>query len=94
MYATVRRYKNAKALSDAMSARTDEVRKLISAVPGFVNYFAIRDGDAVTSVSVYDDKAGCDESTRLAGEWVRTNVSPLPGSPEVSGGEVFVTFSK
>lgn len=94
MYATVRRYKNAAALADAMSSKTDEVRKLIGGVPGFVSYYATRDGDAVTSVSIYNDKAGCDESTRLAGQWVRENVKAGVGAPEVSGGEVFINFSK
>lgn len=92
MYATVRRYKNAGALADAMASKTAEVKSLISGVPGFVSYYATRDGDTVTSVSVYNDKAGCDESTRLAGGWVRENVKPLPGAPDISGGEVFVNF--
>lgn len=93
MYVTVRRYTNAKALADAMSSRSGEINELISGVSGFVSYYATRDGDTVTSVSVYDNKAGCDESTRLAGEWVRANVTPLPGAPEISGGEVFINFS-
>ncbi len=92
MYATVRRYRNAAALADAMTSRGDEVKKLISGVAGFVSYFATRDGDSMTSVTICNDKAGCDESTRLAGDWVRENVTPLPGAPEISGGEVFLNF--
>lgn len=92
MYATVRRYKNAAALADAMTARSSEVNEIISGIAGFVSYFATRDGDTMTSISVFDDKTGCDESTKRAGEWVRANVNPLPGAPEISGGEVFVDF--
>ncbi len=94
MYATVRRYTNAGALGDAMASMSDDVKQQISAVSGFVNYYATRDGDTITSVSVCDDKAGCDESTRIAAGWVREHVTPLPGSPEISGGEVFLNFSK
>jgi hypothetical protein len=94
MYATVRRYKNAGALAAAMSSKSADVKKLISGVSGFVSYYATRDGDTMTSVSIYNDKAGCDESTRVAGEWVRANVKPAPAAPEVSGGEVFLSFSK
>jgi len=94
MYATIRRYKNAGALADTMSSKSDEVKKLITGVPGFVNYCATREGDTVTSVSIYNDKAGCEESTRRAGEWVRENVKPVVGAPEVSGGDVFINFSK
>jgi heme-degrading monooxygenase HmoA len=92
MYATIRRYKNAKALGDAMSSRKDDLKQLISGAPGFVGYYATRDGDAVTSVSVYNDKAGCDESTRLAREWVAQNVKGEVGAPEISGGDVFISF--
>lgn len=94
MYATIRRYTNAGALGDAMGSMSDDVKNQISAVSGFVNYYAARDGDTITSVSVCDDKAGCDESTRIAAAWVRDHVNPLPGTPEISDGEVFLNFSK
>ena len=92
MYVIIRRYKNAGALADAMASGKDEVKKVLSAVPGFVSYYATRDGDSVTSVSIYNDKAGCDESTRAAGEWARANVKPAPPTPEISSGEVFINF--
>jgi hypothetical protein len=95
MYVTVRRYQNAAALFEAMSAKKGEVQELISAVSGFVTYYSTRDGDTVTSVTVCNDKAGCDESTALAREWAGSNVNPpLTSPPEVSGGEVFINFSK
>jgi hypothetical protein len=94
MYATVRQYKNAQALVDAMSAKKDEVKQIISGVPGFVAYYATREGDAMTSVSIYNDKAGCDESTRRAREWVGKNVKAGVGAPDISGGDVFISFAK
>ena len=95
MYATIRRYSNAKALSDAMSAKKDDVKKIISEVPGFVSYYATREGDTVTTVSIYNDKAGCDESTNRARKWVAENVkSAAVGAPQISGGDVFINFSK
>ena len=93
MYVTIRRYKNAGPLAEAMTAKKNEVMDLIKDVPGFVAYYASRDGDTMTSVSIYNDKAGGEESTRRAGEWVRANVSSPPSSPDVSGGEVFVNFT-
>ena len=92
MYATVRRYKNAEALADAMAAKSNEVKDLITGIPGFVHYYATREGDAVTSISIYNDEAGCDESTRRARVWVQANVTSMPSAPEVSSGEVFLNF--
>jgi hypothetical protein len=50
-----------------MASRSGEVKELLTSVPAFVSYHATRDGDTVTSVTVYNDDAGCDESTRRAG---------------------------
>ena len=92
MYVTVRRYRNAEGLMEAMRAKSDEVEDVISSIPGFVSYFATRDGDSMTSISVFEDKAGCDESTRQAAQWVRNNVQSMPGAPEISEGEVLLSF--
>jgi heme-degrading monooxygenase HmoA len=95
MYVVVRRYTGASALADAMVRREQEVRELISTVPGFRAYYAARTGggDAVATVTVCDDKAGTDESTRRAGEWVRANVSgaSIP-PPEITEGETYISF--
>ena len=94
MYVTVRRYKGVGDLVATMNANTSDVKQLISSIPGFVSYYAMQDGDSMTSISVFDDKPGCDESTKRAGEWVRANVKSMPGAPEVSSGHVFLSFSK
>jgi hypothetical protein len=95
MYIVVRRYTGASALVDAMVQREQDVRELISTVPGFRAHYAARmgGGDAVATVTVCDDKAGTDESTRRAGEWVRANVSGASiAPPEVTEGETYITF--
>jgi hypothetical protein len=95
MYVVVRRYTGASALIDAMVQKEQVVRDLISTVPGFQAYYAARTGggDAVATVTVCDDKAGTDESTRRAGEWVRTNLSGASITPpEVTEGETYVSF--
>ena len=94
MYATVRRYESAGPLADAIASHSGEVNELISGIDGFVSYHVSRDGDMVTSITICNDKAGCDESTRRAADWVKKNVSQLPGPPQVSGGTVFLEFSK
>ena len=92
MYVTVRHYSNAGALIDAIESKPDEVETLVSGVSGFLAYYGTRDGDTYTSVTVCNEKAGCDESTRRAGQWVRENVDPRPGKPEITGGEGVIDF--
>jgi hypothetical protein len=43
----------------------------------------------VVSVSIFEDRAGADESNRIAAEWVGQNqAAMLPNLPEVIAGEV------
>jgi hypothetical protein len=94
MYATLRYYPGAAELGDAMAAKSDEVEKLLTSVPGFVAYYALRNGDTVTSVTVCSDKAGTEESTRRAAAWVKENVKGTVNAPGINSGDVFLSFSK
>ncbi len=93
MHVVVRRWRNAAALADALTSRSQEVEELISAVPGFVAYYAVRNGEEVTTITACNDRAGTQESTRRASEWVKQNVSTSPpGAPEITEGETFLQF--
>jgi hypothetical protein len=94
MYVVVRRYSGASALVDAMIPREQEIRDLISGVPGFRAYYAIRgSGGTVATITVCDSKEGTDESIRRAADWVRANVSGVSISPpEITEGETYMTF--
>jgi len=58
---------------------------------GFQAYYALdAGGGRFATVSVFEDRAGAEESTRMAADWVRQNMpSLLPNPPEVLEGEVF-----
>ena len=60
MYAVVRTYsgQGASELFDLLGQREEDVKALISEVPGFVNYAAVRSGDGGVTVTVCEDKAG------------------------------------
>ncbi|MGY1703451.1 antibiotic biosynthesis monooxygenase family protein [Geodermatophilus sp. SYSU D00697] len=90
MYAVIRHYKGNSQLFDELERRTDEVEQVIRGVPGFVGYSLVRTEDGGGfSVSVFEDEAGTEESTRVAGNWVRENVPQAVGSPpEVTQGRV------
>ena len=84
MYAAVRSYsgQGASELFDVLEQSEEDVRNLISSVPGFVSYAAFRSNDGGITVTICQDKVGTDESSRRAAKWVRENVSTT-GSPPV-----------
>lgn len=93
MHATVRRYEGVD------TSRTDELTKKVnesliprlSTLPGFDGYFLIEAGNGVmTSISLFDNAAHADESTRVASSWVRDEKleSTLPNPPKITFGDV------
>jgi heme-degrading monooxygenase HmoA len=93
MYATVRSYTTGGEFGDALVEHADEIRPLLTEIDGFRAYYLLRTDDGVVSVSVYDDQAGAEESTRAAATWVAENLSDLQVSPpQVKTGEVVINF--
>jgi hypothetical protein len=94
MYAAIRSYsgQGAPDLFDALAKREDEVKALISTVPGFVSYEAFRHDGGGQTVTVAQDKAGTDESSRRAAEWVKENIGVEINPPTVSEGSTILHF--
>jgi hypothetical protein len=65
---------------------------LIAETPGFEAYYLADAGNGVVvSISLFEDRAGAEESSRGAAEWVRRNLADLVRRPpEVLTGEVVV----
>jgi hypothetical protein len=94
MYAVVRRYTGASELADALVQHREEVKAILTGVPGFKAYHALRTvyGGVVT-ITVCEDREGTQESSRRAAEWVRGNLAGLSLSPpEITEGEAFLSF--
>jgi hypothetical protein len=94
MYAVVRTYsgQGASDLFDLLGQREAEVKELISGVPGFVSYSAVRSGDGGMTVTVCADKAGTEESTRRAAGFVEENLGASIGAPAITEGETVLQF--
>ena len=94
MHAVMRSYsgKGTKALFDLLEKNKGEVESLIRGVKGFVSYSLVRTSrGGLFSVSVYQDKAGADESTRAAREWIAKNASKTGvARPTISEGTVML----
>jgi hypothetical protein len=93
MYAVIRTYsgKGAKELLDVVEKHKTEVESVMRAVKGFVSYTLARSGDGGFSVTVCQDKAGAEESVKVAREWVAKNAGGTGvGAPTVSEGPVII----
>jgi hypothetical protein len=95
MYVVVRRYEQAPQLAETMERKRREVQDLLRSVPGFFAYFAFRTAEGVVTVTVCEDKAGTDESVRVAAGWVRENLpAGAVSAPEITEGETYIDFTK
>jgi len=95
MHAVIRSYsgKGTKALFDLLEKNKGEVESLIRGVKGFVSYSLVRTTRGGFSVSVYQDKAAADESTRAAREWIAKNASKTGvARPAISEGTVMLQW--
>jgi len=83
MYAIVRNYSGAgaKQLFDVLEARKSEVEANLRKVPGLVSYTLARSSDGGMSITVCNDKAGADESVKVARDWIKQNAANVPAYP-------------
>jgi len=94
MWASVRRYDANPELAERLASRSDEIKAVISAVPGVVSYYLIHDGSDTVSVTVAQDKAGVDESNEAAAAWLSEHASDVPSAPpHITEGEVLITLA-
>ena len=94
MYVVARSYsgQGASALFDALAEREEDVKALIGTVPGFISYAAFRNDGGGQTVTVAHDKAGTDESSRRATEWVKENIGVTVDPPTVNEGSTVLHF--
>ena len=91
MYAAVRHYHFKKEDSDKIDKLVqDGLVPLLKNAKGFVTYYWVNTGEGEgASLSVFNDKAGADESIRLAAEFVKAHMSEVAiQKPEIIEGPV------
>ena len=92
MHVAMRQYQVDPGSVDEITRGINEgLLPIIKDVYGFQAYYALdAGGGRIASVSIFDDQAGAEESTRLAADYIRQNMASLfPNPPEVLQGEVF-----
>ena len=94
MYVQVAHYRQGTGSVEDLRSRVEEGPvKVMSELPGFVDYYAFDAGNGVVaSVSVFADRSGVEEAERRLAEWIEQTISELDISPgELSEGEVFAS---
>jgi hypothetical protein len=94
MHAVIRNYsgQGAAELFDLLGQREDDVRELLTGVPGFVSYAAFRTDGGGAAVTICQDKAGADESSRRAGDWIKANLTTAVEAPTIIEGSTVLHF--
>ncbi|MFJ7294665.1 hypothetical protein [Streptomyces collinus] len=89
MHAVIRRYEGVSDPAEAGRRVNEEFLPLLRQVQGFVAYYFVDAGGGVmVSTSVFQDRAGAEESTERAGDYVRDRLAELlPNPPQVTAGE-------
>ena len=72
----------AKDFFDLREKRKSEVEAVMRSVPGLISYTLVRSGEGGIAVTVCEDRAGAEESTRVAREWIRQNASDTVSTSE------------
>ena len=99
MHATIRRYESIdqSRKSELVTKVEETLLPTLSELPGFNGYSLIDAGNGVmTSVGFFDTAAQADESTRIAGSWLREQKleTALPSPPKITTGKVVVHKSR
>ncbi|SFL13522.1 hypothetical protein SAMN04488498_13818 [Mesorhizobium albiziae] len=99
MDVVVRTYsgKGSKELLSLLEEHKADVEKLMRSVKGFESYTLARSSDSEggLSMTVCQDKAGTEESVRVAQEWLSKNAANIGmNAPKVSAGSIIIHATK
>ena len=93
MYAVIRAYTGNSDLADALAEREEDIRRVIGGIDGFKAYYLLKLAEGTSTISVFEDQEGAEESSRAAGAWLAENLpDPNVAAPYVTAGDVLVGF--
>jgi hypothetical protein len=95
MHATIRRYESIdqSRKSEVLKKIDENLLPALKDLPGFNGYSLVDAGNGVmTSIGFFDTAAQAEESTRVAGSWLREQrlETALPNPPKITTGDVVV----
>src|SRR4029079_10169629 len=66
MFASIRKYSRAPLLADEMVNKQDEIKSALRQIRAIHSSYLLKTSDGAISMTVCDDRAGADESNRVA----------------------------
>jgi hypothetical protein len=93
LFASIRKYNGAPLLSDEMLKHQDGIKSVLRPIRGFHAYYVVKTNDGVVSMTVFEDKAGAEESNRVEAGWLKDKLPTFTSrAPEITIGEVCLQF--
>jgi hypothetical protein len=93
MYAVIRAYTGNSDLADRLAKHEEDIRQVIGGIKGFKAYYLLKLSEGTSTISVFDDQEGAEESSRAAAAWLAENLPDLNvAAPYVTAGEVLAAF--
>ena len=93
MFASFRKYSGSPQISDELIKHQDSIKSVLTPIKGFHAYYLIKTSDGALSLTVCEDRAGADESNRVAGTWLKDKLPTFASRPpEITTGEVRMQF--
>ena len=99
MHATIRRYESIdqSRTGELVTKCEESLLPALRELPGFNGYALVDSGNGVmTSVGLFDTAAQAEESTRVAGSWLREQKleTAFPNPPKITSGKVVVNKTR
>jgi len=93
MYAVIRAYSGNSELADTLAENAESIRQNIAAINGFKAYYVLKLAEGTSTISVFDDREGAEESSRVAATWLKENLPDVDlAPPYITAGEVRMDF--
>ena len=94
MFATIRKYNSAPTLVDELVKKQDEIKAVLTPIAGFHAYYLIKTGDGAVSMTVCENRAGAEESNKVAATWLKDKLPTFASRPpEITTGELRIELS-
>ena len=91
MYAVIRHHRvQGAAVEELARQGKEDFAPMIKTMPGFVAYTIVAGQDLVSTISIFEDKAAAEESTKRAVAWAADKITDFDVPTEVIEGEVTV----